>query len=333
MKFTEKNTLTELIEGSKPEFRLYLPDSLLQMLPEKLRDVPITELKDYRMPWGDSFPVEPILKGANDMLNPERIWKEYPLWKPDEFTVSSNDIHSVALLEMKSDLKGICPAVIICPGGGYASLSIHNEGVSFAKRMLEAGYRAFIISYRVAPNRYPDPQMDLGIAIKYLRTNATSFQIDPDNIMILGFSAGGHLCASTAALRKEIEEKVDRLCPEYSEISIRPDKVCLGYPVISFLSEGHEDSFQMLTGGDESLRTKLSVELQIDSSYPKTFVWTCEDDLLVPPSNAVRMGQALDDQGVEYRLKLYPQGGHGCDLGEGTSASGWVDEMLGFFKG
>lgn len=332
MKFTEKNTLTELIKGTKPEFRLFLPDSLLQMLPEELRDASIDELKNHIMPWGAPFPAEPILNSANDMLNPEKIWKVHPLWKQDEFKVNSNNIDSVALMEMKSDLKGVCPAVIICPGGAYRDLSFHNEGVDIARKMLETGYRAFILNYRVAPNRYPDPQMDLGLAIKYLRANAALFQIDPNNIMILGFSAGGHLCASTAALRKEIEEKLDEVCPKYSGISIRPDKVCLCYPVISFLSEAHEESFQMLTGEDESLREKLSIEMQIDPEYPKTFVWTCEDDMLVPPSNAVRMGQALENQGIEYRLKVYPQGGHGCGLGEGTSATEWLDGMLEFFE-
>ena len=112
---------------------------------------------------------------------------------------------------------------------------------------------------------------------------------------------------------------------------MRPDKVCLCYPVISFLSEDHEPSFQALTGGDESLREHLSIEKQVDPDYPKTFIWTCADDSLVPPSNASRMAEALEAQKVPHKFCLYPQGEHGCFLAVGTSAEGWVDEMLDFF--
>ena len=158
--------------------------------------------------------------------------------------------------------------------------------------------------------------------------------------MYMGSSAGGHLCASTAAFSAEIEtdlmmelEKTDPVLAErYRGIPIKPEKICLNYPVISFLKEAHEPSFQALSGGEEKFREKLSVELHVDENYPKTFVWACEDDNLVPVSNAVRMGEALKAQNVSYLLKIYSQGGHGCGLGIGTSAEGWFEEMLSFMN-
>ena len=82
------------------------------------------------------------------------------------------------------------------------------------------GYRAFILKYRVKPAVYPAPQEDLAKAIRFVREHAEELGVDAGNVMTMGFSAGGHLCASEAAL--------------YNGIA-KPDKICLGYPVISFV--------------------------------------------------------------------------------------------------
>ena len=345
MKFTESNSILEILDKARPEFQLFFPRMMLNCLPEAAQSAPLASLRTVLMPWGLPFPVAQVLSDANTMEHPENVWKVHPLWAKDGFTPETNDLHSVALMEIlePSDLatasrssaenagKGR-PAVIICPGGGYENLSFHNEGLEIAWRMQKEGYKTFVLSYRVSPNRYPAPQLDLAEAIRYVRAHASGFGIDPGNVCILGFSAGGHLCASTAALRDELARELDAMDPALSGIPVRPDKVCLCYPVISFLSEAHEGSFQCLTGGDESLRGSLSIETQVDGDYPKTFVWTCADDSLVPPSNAERMAKALRDQGVDHKLRIYPTGEHGCSLGKGTSAEGWMDEMLAFFR-
>ena len=112
----------------------------------------------------------------------------------------------------------------------------------------------------------------------------------------------------------------------------RPDKVCLCYPVISFLKEPHEGSAQALTGGQDSLREKLSAENLVTPDYPPAFVWTCADDDCVPPSNAVRMGEALERSGVRHQLHIYPSGGHGCALAFSKEAWGWSQAMTEFFR-
>ena len=121
-----------------------------------------------------------------------------------------------------------------------------------------------------------------------------------------------------------LEERYPKLAESYKGISVKPDKICLNYPVISFLEEDHEPSFQALTGGNETLRNKLSVEQHIDITYPKTFVWACEDDALVPASNAKRMGEALKRAGVPISCRRswlqawrrnFRKGLGGCDDG------------------
>ena len=178
--------------------------------------------------------------------------------------------------------------------------------------------RRLILKYRVSPAVYPAPQEDLSLAIRYVREHALEYGVDPDNILTLGASAGGHLCASQAALAKRVEDT--------------PDKICLCYPVISFTEEPHEGSAELLTGGDTSLRKMLSAENLVTESYPETFVWTCADDDCVPPSNAVRMGAALKKAHVRHELFVYPSGGHGCGLAFSKEAHDWSRAMVEFFK-
>lgn len=339
--FTKKNSLLEILTAAKPQISLFFPDELMFLVPENLRTLPLEDwADDFMMPWGFPFPTDDLLRDANMVMDSENYWRLVPLWSEAGFTPDSNDMHSVCLMVLHNQPEGKRPAVIVCPGGGYENLAFSNEGIQTARRLMEKGYRTFILNYRTGPNRYPDPQTDLALAIQHVRANAEEYQIIPDDLMILGYSAGGHLCASTAALRDEIALNLSRtlgkMYPEkaarYEGISVRPDKVCLGYPVISFLSEQHEGSFEALTGGIEALREHLSVEKQVDPDYPKTFVWTCADDSLVPPSNARRMGQALEEKKIPHMLKVYPEGEHGCSVGEGTSAEGWIDAMADFMK-
>ena len=160
--------------------------------------------------------------------------------------------------------------------------------------------------------------------------------------MLIGSSAGGHLCASFAAspdeyeglLMEDLEKKNPALAEQYKDVSVTPQRLALGYPAISFIDLPDDDPcYFALTGGDGSLREKMSVETQVTADFPKTFIWACEDDELVPVTDhAVRLHRALDLAHTDNKLCLYPTGGHGCGLGDGTSAAGWLDVMLDYMK-
>ncbi len=341
--FTLDNTIEEILEGAGPEQSLFVDRQLLTLAQGDIHGRPLRELKEsVSMIWGAPFPSDDIVSAANFALQFYERTDVLPLWT-DAYDLTGNAENSVFLVALKDEHPNddaIRPAVLICPGGGYSGKSLNAEGVLTAERLQKAGYRTFVLNYRVDPNHYPLPQLDLLMAIKYLRANAGSLKVDPDDIMILGYSAGGHLCASTAALHESLEEELEKHIGKcrpawsaaYSRISGRPDKVCLCYPVISFLDGAHDPSFQCLTGGDDSLREKLSVETQVTADYPKTFLWTCSDDALVSPDNTMRMAAALEKNHVAHACVVYPQGGHGCSLGIGTSAAGWMDQMLDYMK-
>ena len=233
------------------------------------------------------------------------------------------------------------PAVIICPGGAYEMVSMYSEGIQLAQRMeRDGGYKAFLLNYRIAPNGYPQSQMDLALAVMHVRVHAEEYDIDPDRVVVLGSSAGGHLCASEAYLYEELKKDIlDEIrkkdvdeAVQYEQVSARPDGVGLLYPVISFTLEYHEGSYRNNTGERPGLREKLSVELHVTADYPPVYAFANEDDGCVPASNTKRLDEALSAAGVPHLCELYPTGDHGVGLAYGCSSRRWSEEMLSFFE-
>ncbi len=250
---------------------------------------------------------------------------------------------SAAVPKEKRETSSRQPAVIICPGGGYEMLSMYSEGLQLAQRMeRDGGYKAFLLHYRITPNYYPLPQMDLALAVMHVRTHAEEYQIDPDRIIVLGASAGGHLCASEALLHNQLKQNVletlahtgihPDIIRKYENISARPDGSGLLYPVISFMSEYHEGSYISLTNQQPGLREKLSVELHIRSGYPMTYAFANKDDGCVPASNTARLDEALKQAGIPHLCEIYPSGDHGIGLGYDYSCNTWSEHMLAFFE-
>ena len=347
MPFTMKDTIQEILDtlGIREKLDYFYSMELLDFVPKALWTSPLEAVEQQvTMPWGYPFNGEALLTAANAseelFLTPEK-YPFIPLWEElregcfPEY--NRNDKSAVTLLSFEQEWTARPQrAVIICPGGSYSTLARGTEGFAAAKQMQAAGYRAFVLNYRFAPNRWPEPQKDLALAVKFVRANHDRYEIDPNQLMIMGFSAGGHLVASYTAFAEEVEQALmedlrqsySALWQRYKGINPRPNALCLSYPVISFCEECHEESFQNLSGVDESLREKLSIEKQADGRFPKTFLWACEDDDLVPASNAGRLSETLTQAKVPNMLRIYPTGGHGCGTGGGTSASGWMNEML-----
>lgn len=352
MKFTRYHSLNDIMEypNMREYMEVFFSEKNLELFPEKMRRLPLALAeKVARSPWGGSFAevVNQLLDAVQTVLDITdghtrrcvSLWDCNLDWTPERNKRGGKD--SVFLLtpeyekimgaDTRTERKR--PAVIICPGGGYEVVCFSGEGNPMMNYMEAKGYVSFVLKYRTAPNRYHGPQEDLALALQYVREHAEEYGVDPQNVMLMGFSAGGHLCASLGCLYREIaealqEETGSNLEPE----TVRPDKLCLGYPVITFGEECHEGSFQMLTGGEESLRSALSVELRVSKDCPKTFLWACGDDDCVPPSNAARMASALKEAGVSHKLCIYPEGGHGCNLAFGNSARCWTDEMIKFMR-
>lgn len=211
--------------------------------------------------------------------------------------------------EMRFDRRR--PAIVICPGGGYRFCS-EREAEPVALHFLAQGFNTFVVWYRVAPNRFPVPQQDAAAAIAHVRAHAGEYNIDPDRIAIMGFSAGGHLAGSMGVLwhRAELWQEMG-LTPE----AVRPNALVLSYPVITAGPDAHRGSFENLTGSkDVADHQAYSLETLVTENCPPAFLWHTFDDRSVPVNNSLLMAQAMARVGVTAELHIYPHGTHGSSL-------------------
>jgi len=238
-----------------------------------------------------------------------------PLWEgtPPGFNPAySTEQPSLTPYLVTSEEPG--PAVIVCPGGGYSHRAAH-EGEPVARWLNQLGFSAFVLHYRVAPSRYPYPIMDGQRAVRLVRSRAVEWNLDPDKIVLLGFSAGGHL-ATMVGTRFDLgnpaaEDPVER-------VSSRPDALVLCYPVVSFGAYAHRGSVNNLLGEeyDPALVNELSGEKNVSPQTPPVFVWHTADDASVPVENTLMLVTALRQQGVPFAAHIFPSGRHGLGLAD-----------------
>ena len=216
------------------------------------------------------------------------------------------DIYTLGCAEPKG-------AVIICPGGGYTKRAEH-EGKDVALRFNKLGFHTFVVQYRVAPNRFPAPQQDIFRAIKIVRSKADEWNVKTDKIAVCGFSAGGHLTASSGTLFNEVKFTVG---DETDKCSQKPDALILCYPVISSGEHGHIGSFANLLGedADMALREKYSLEKRITAETPPTFLWHTGEDAGVLVENSLLWCLGLRKYKIPFELHVFPEGRHGLGLG------------------
>ncbi len=229
-------------------------------------------------------------------------------------------------------------AVVICPGGGYGVLAYDWEGTDIAKWLNSKGISALVLKYRLPLSSFQDqahltPLMDVQRAIRLARGHAKEWNIDPANIGIMGFSAGGHLAASASVhYDYNAYEAVDG----HDALSARPDFSILVYPVISFTPEfAHGGSRENLIGkaaSDEWLNF-FSNEHHVDSFTPPAILIHSADDLAVPVHNSILYYEALQKIGVSAEMHLYPFGGHGYSLAlDKGRLSTWPDRVAEWLK-
>jgi len=224
-------------------------------------------------------------------------------------------------------------AVIVCPGGGYGMLSVSKEGHRIARFLSSHGHAAAVLENRYAPYRHPAPLIDAQRAIRMLRHHAAEWLIDPDQIGIMGFSAGGHLAgsAATQALAEEglFNDSIDRE-------NRRPDFAILVYPVISFTADcAHLGSRDNLLGteADPKLIEQLSLEKAVSDQTPPTLLIHTNEDEGVPPENSVLFYQALRAHKIPAELHIYEKEGHGIGLAQnhpwGKAMLKWLENRRG----
>lgn len=224
------------------------------------------------------------------------------------------------------------PALIVCPGGGYGGLS-PREGEPVVRRFFAEGFNVFLLRYSVGKKagNYA-PLIEAARAIKLVRQRANEDNTDPKKIFILGFSAGGHLAASSGTLWNipVVRDAVGVSSGECEEGINRPDGMVLCYPVITAGKYTHDGTALRVNGRDvseefESLTPeeikRFSLELHVDSTTPPAFIWHTVADKTVPVQNSLIFMNALTEANIPFEAHIFPEGVHGMALcNEETSA-------------
>lgn len=234
------------------------------------------------------------------------------------------------------------PAVVICPGGAYRFKS-DREAEIVAMRYLSKGIQAFVLQYSVAPSRYPSAMLELASAVAYVRTHAKEYYVDPEKIVIAGFSAGGHLCACLGNLWDEpVISQV--LGEQYQEQEWKPDGMILSYPVITMGEFTHEESRELLLGEDftQDMVEMTSMEKRVSEKTVPAFLWHTQEDESVPVENSLDFAVALRKNKVPFELHIYEIGPHGLSLCDDTVDDGnrvfpadnsnWIEMAIRWLK-
>ncbi|MFA6929872.1 MAG: alpha/beta hydrolase [Lentisphaeria bacterium] len=217
------------------------------------------------------------------------------------------------------------PGLLIVPGGGYGCVCKATEGDPVAEHFAGLGFQVFTLHYRVAPNCFPAPQLDLARAIRLIRQHATTWKVLPNQLAICGFSAGGHLCACAGTLTAELPTQAGDAADAENG---RPDALILCYPVISFCRFAHRGSGENLLGDRfDELAKQLSLENQVDEHTPPTFLWHTAEDEGVPCQNSLMFAEAMREKKRLCELHIFPSGGHGMQLGYGRKDIALWPEM------
>lgn len=230
------------------------------------------------------------------------------------------------------------PAVLIMPGGAYRWTS-PREAEPVALRFLAKGYSVFVLEYSCAPFSFPTSLREAAAAMRYIRENAAQYEVDPTMVAALGFSAGGHLCGTLGTMFD---------CPEIADIAtpemVRPDALCLCYPVSVSHGKTHEESFRNISGGDEKLAKRLSLDNLIRPDMPPVFLWHTRDDQSVPVRGSLILAQKFEENGLEYAVHIHRHGQHGLSTADdqvypvfGVPESSpyvkdWLNEAVSFFS-
>jgi acetyl esterase/lipase len=222
-------------------------------------------------------------------------------------------------------------AVLVCGGGGYFRIQLWKESTPTARWLQERGFTVFELIYRL-PNDGWDaevPFIDAQRAMKIIRTRASEFGIDPKQIGIMGFSAGGHLAGFTALQPQRAFYTGSDL---FEKASARPDFAVLLFPVVSLRKPYDTTRTRREIIGDTpdaQAENNWSLDTYASANAPPTIIFASADDKTTPPGHGILLFEKLNTAGASAELHLFKNGGHGWGLGDPEQVlSQWPDMFV-----
>jgi acetyl esterase/lipase len=267
--------------------------------------------------------LSPCATAGNDnaFLNIQTI----RLWTGDAPQAKGTGCDDIPTLTILGPRAGTAngSAVIVLPGGAYRGLAADLEGREVADWFTARGFRAFILSYRLTSHGYvlPVPLLDARRAAQLVRARARDYQVDPNRIVMIGFSAGGHLTALAGTQPvsgdPSASDPIDR-------VSSKPDYLVLGYAWLGAISSdtSHLSYCKIFNLMDqcEALKAAYTPDLFVTKDTPPTFIYHTYTDQTVPVEQALSFFNALLKAGVPAEMHVFANGPHGTGLGKSDPA-------------
>ncbi|KQM67687.1 alpha/beta hydrolase [Sphingomonas sp. Leaf17] len=277
---------------------------------------------------GAASPGHPVALIADPFLETEtvRLWPGRAAGATDD---SAGQTPTVTIVRpQRGQANGA--AVIVAPGGGYVELAGNIEGRQVADWFASRGITAFVLKYRIGPTaRLPIPLLDGARAIRFARANATRLGLDPTRIGMIGFSAGGHLAATTAATaspgQPTSSDPVERA-------SSRPDFLVLGYPWLegTAIDAKGRSPYCTFAGGacDPRAYEQYRPTRSVTAAMPPVFIFHTSNDPIVDARGITRFYDALQSRRVPVELHIFALGRHGSGLGGSDPALARWPELM-----
>ncbi len=211
--------------------------------------------------------------------------------------------------------------VLVLPGGAYMFHGV-SEGEPVAAAFAAAGYNAYLLRYSVGEHAtFPNATADVCRALKLIRQHSREWHQDENKLALCGFSAGGHVAATTGTMwNREDVLKASECTGEEG----RPNALILGYPCITVDVKGQASMYNRLKGSRtlEQLHDIASAEKWVGPHTPPTFLWNIYGDKMVPVEHGLKFLSALAEQDIPFECHTYTQGEHGSALNTAATALG-----------
>ena len=253
--------------------------------------------------------------------------------KLDEAGIRYTQISEPMLYVYKNkNLKNNGAAMLFCPGGGYANVTIgKNNGANKAKYFLDMGFNVVaVLKYRlpdtlIVNSQEQVPLCDAQKALSLVHQNASNWSVNREKIVVIGSSAGGHLAASLSNLKDSI------IAPNVKQDDIKIAATILMYPVMSFnLPYRHKGSYKRLLANkfnDQTLLDYYSMENQVNVTTPPTYIIHALDDKSVVYQNSVIYCDSLEKYNIKYKYTALEKGGHGFGFNFNRTGIDWTKEL------
>jgi acetyl esterase/lipase len=208
--------------------------------------------------------------------------------------------------------EGPFPAMMVVHGGAWAT-GTREQLAGFAQALAKAGYTSVAISYRLAPQqKFPAQVYDCQAAVRWLRSHAAEYKVDPARVGGFGYSAGGHLVALLGAMDDD----------DFREAGVPADAPSARLQVV--VAGGAPCDFRVLPADSERLAywiggtpaekpdayREASPTSYVTSDDPPMYFFHGGGDEIVPVRSPQRMVQRLKEAGVPVEFYEVPGAGH-----------------------